>query len=180
MKKTCTLFLMAISLISLFQSAACQTGKTDNNLPVRGFCISAPQSKGIDEFVKFIDEELAPRSVNTLILRVDYNYKYESHPELRDSGALSKREVKKLVAVCKKNNIQLIPQINLLGHQSWAGRLEKLLLVYPEFDETPLVNMPENYVWPNTDGLYCKSYCPLHPDVHKVVFELIDEICKNG
>jgi hypothetical protein len=25
--------------------------------------------------------------------------------------------------------------------------------------------------------LYCKSYCPLHPDVHKVVFEVVDEIC---
>jgi hypothetical protein len=37
--------------------------------------------------------------------------------------------------------------------------------------------MPEKYEWPNTDGLYCKSYCPLHPDVHKIVFGLIDEIC---
>ena len=27
------------------------------------------------------------------------------------------------------------------------------------------------------DRLYCKSYCPLHPDVHKVVFALVDEIC---
>jgi hypothetical protein len=49
--------------------------------------------------------------------------------------------------------------------------------VYPQFDETPHVKMPEKYVWPNEDGLYCKSYCPLHPDVHKVVFELVDEIC---
>jgi hypothetical protein len=37
--------------------------------------------------------------------------------------------------------------------------------------------MPERYVWPNADGLYCKSYCPLHPEVHKIVFDLIDEIC---
>ncbi len=177
MKKTFTFFLIAISLIFLSQSAAGQSGKVDNSLPVRGFCISAPRADGVNEFVKFIDEELAPRSVNTLILRVDYNYRYESHPELRDSGALSKHDVKKLVAVCRKNNIKVIPQINLLGHQSWAGRLEKLLLVYPEFDETPLVKMPEKYVWPNTDGLYCKSYCPLHPDVHRIVFELIDEIC---
>jgi hypothetical protein len=177
MKKSFTLFLTVISLASLFQFAVGQTEKTENNLPVRGFCISAPRSNGVDEFIKFIDEELAPRSVNTLILRVDYNYKYDSHPELRDSGALSKHEVKRLVSVCRKNNIKVIPQINLLGHQSWAARLEKLLLVYPEFDETPLVKMPEKYVWPNPDGLYCKSYCPLHPDVHKIVFELIDEIC---
>ena len=37
--------------------------------------------------------------------------------------------------------------------------------------------MPEKYEWPNADGLYCKSYCPLHPDVHKIVFELVDELC---
>jgi hypothetical protein len=30
--------------------------------------------------------------------------------------------------------------------------------------------------WSDKDGLYCKSYCPLHPDVHKVVFALIGEI----
>jgi hypothetical protein len=50
------------------------------------------------------------------------------------------------------------------------------LRVYPEFDETPHVKMPEKYEWPNEDGLYCKSYCPLHPDVHNVVFALVDEI----
>ena len=37
--------------------------------------------------------------------------------------------------------------------------------------------MPVTYTWPNAEGLYCKSYCPLHPEVHKIVFELVDEIC---
>ena len=151
---------------------------TDDLLPVRGFCIAAPQSGDLDRFIKFIDEELAPRNVNTLILRVDFNYQYESHPELKDSGALSKAEVKRLVESCRKNNISLIPQVNLLGHQSWAGKTGNLLKVYPQFDETPLVKMPEKYVWPNDDGLYCKSYCPLHPDVHAVVFDIVDEICE--
>jgi N-acetyl-beta-hexosaminidase len=152
-------------------------GKTQELLPVRGFCIAAPDSRHLDTFVKFIDEELATRKVNVLVLRVDYNYQFESHPELRDKDGLSKADVKKMVDVCKKHSIRLIPQINLLGHQSWAENLENLLEVYPEFDETPHVKMPEKYEWPNADGLYCKSYCPLHPGVHKVVFELMDEIC---
>src|SRR4030095_16093984 len=86
-------------------------------------------------------------------------------------------DVKKIVDVCRKNNIRLIPQVNLLGHQSWASTTHKLLQAYPQFDETPYVKMPEKYVWPNPDNLYCKSYCPLHPDVHKVVFDVMDEIC---
>lgn len=152
-------------------------GPATDQLPVRGFCIGAPDSNGIDEFVKFINEELAPRKVNTLIIRIDYNYQYESHPELRDSSALSKANVKKMVAACRKNQIRIIPQVNLLGHQSWASKVNNLLRVYPQFDETPNVKIPEKYIWPNADGLYCKSYCPLHPDVHTIVFDLMDEIC---
>jgi len=146
-------------------------------LPVRGFCIEAPNSDQINRFVKFVDEELSTRNVNVLILRIDYNYQFESHPELSKENGLSKKDITKLVRVCEKNKIRLIPQINLLGHQSWAGKIGKLLQVYPQFDETPHVIMPENHVWPNDDGLYCKSYCPLNPDVHPIVFDLVDEIC---
>lgn len=168
--------LFIIIFFFLAQRVVAQA-KIDSLLPTRGFCIAAPQPKQLDTFLKFINEELAPRQVNTLILRVDFNYEYDSHRELRDSIALSKRDVRKLVKACQKHNIRLIPQINLLGHQSWASTTYNLLRVYPQFDETPHVKMPEKYSWPNPDGLYCKSYCPLHPDVHAVVFDLVDELC---
>jgi Glycosyl hydrolase family 20, catalytic domain len=177
MKHFFSILLFTIGGIAFSQIVENSKDNPANTLPVRGFCIAAPQPKEMDGFIKFIDEELAPRSVNTLILRVDYNYQYEKHPELRDSIALSLKDVRRLVEVCKKNNIKIIPQIDLLGHQSWAGKTGNLLKVYPQFDETPLVKMPEKYVWPNADGLYCKSYCPLHPDVHAIVFDLLDEIC---
>ncbi len=147
-----------------------------NQLPVNGFCIAAPSHERLNDFVKFIENELAPNKVNTLVLRIDFNYAYESRPELQSNHTLSKEDVKSLVEVCKKNKIELIPQVNLLGHQSWASNLNKLLEVYPQFDETPHVQIPEKYEWPNDDNLYCKSYCPLHPEVHEVVFDLMDEI----
>jgi hypothetical protein len=151
--------------------------KENIDLPVRGFCIAAPRPGDVDLFTRFIKEELVTRKVNTLVLRVDYNYQFESHPELKDSIALSKADVKKIVSICKANGVRIIPQINLLGHQSWANKNNNLLRVYPQFDETPHIKMPEKYVWPNDDGLYCKSYCPLHPEVHPIVFSLMDEIC---
>lgn len=161
---------------ALFQSLAAQT--LDEKLPVRGFVIEAPSLQGLERFVKFIDEELAPSKVNLLVLRVDWNYAYTSHPELQDEHPLTRADVEKLVAVCRKNGIRLVPQVNLLGHQSWAKQTHALLRAYPEFDETPSIKT-ENYSgWPNPDGLYCKSYCPLHPDVHKVVFDIVDEICE--
>jgi len=168
--------LACVLALGMLPSAA-QDQKPDI-FPVRGLSIAAPNKAGVDPFVKFIKEELAPKKVNTLILRVDYNYEFESQPELRDSIALSKADVKKIVNACKNAGIKIVPQINLLGHQSWASNLGNLLEVYPQFDETPHVKMPEKYEWPNPDGLYCKSYCPLHPDVHKIVFNVMDEICE--
>ena len=148
----------------------------DSLLPVRGLCIAAPAPASIPRFVQFVDSVLGPKHLNVLILRVDFRYQYQSHPELVDSGALSESDVKQLVEACRRHDIRLVPQVNLLGHQSWASELGKLLEVYPQFDETPHIKIPETYVWPNEDGLYCKSYCPRHPDVHDVVFDLVDEI----
>jgi hypothetical protein len=168
--------ILTILALSAFLSIA-RADELDKLLPVRGFCIEAPRANGLNEFIAFVNDELAPRHVNTLILRVDYNYQYESHPEVRDGTGLSKADVKKLVEVCHTNHIRLIPQINLLGHQSWAKTTFGLLRSHPEFDETPQVKT-ENYTnWPNSDGLYCKSYCPLHPELHAIVFDLIDEVC---
>lgn len=169
--------LLLLSLISFFNYSHSQNTLSDT-LPVRGLCIGAPGPEGVDRFGKFIAEELAPRRVNTLILRVDYNYQYRSRPELANPQGLSKAAVEKMVEVCRRHDIRLIPLVNLLGHQSWHGSLGKLLEVYPEFDETPEVALPEDYEWPNPDGLYCKSYCPLHPEVHDVVLDLVDEICE--
>jgi hypothetical protein len=165
-------------VICLLMSPGARGGENpDTALPIRGFCIAAPSPRHLDAFIGFIEKELASRHVNTLILRVDYRYAYESHPELRDNEVLSKEAVKELVKVCRTNQIRVIPHINLLGHQSWASNTGSLLRHYPEFDETPRIKMPAKYEWPNPEGLYCKSYCPLHPKVHEVVFALMDELC---
>ena len=170
-------YTLSILFIFLFQLTIKAQATLDSLLPVRGLAIAAPTPRNLDSFIVFIDKELAPRKVNTMILRIDFNYQYKSRPELVDEGALSQAEVKKLVNAARKHNIRLIPQVNLLGHQSWANETGKLLAAYPQFDETPWVKMPEKYQWPNEDGLYCKSYCPLHPEVHKVVYDVVDEIC---
>jgi len=146
-------------------------------MPVRGFCIAAPRPDGVDRFIGFIDRELAPRHINTLVLRVDYNYQFKSHPELREHDALSTADVKKMVAACRRHGIKIIPEIDLLGHQSYRTHVESLLRVYPQFDETPWIKIPREGETNFPAGYYCKSYCPLHPGVHAVVFAVMDELC---
>ena len=80
MKKT---FLLVLLLFFFFEINI-NAQPLDSLLTVRGFCIAAPSPKNLDRFIKFINEELATRKVNTLILRVDYDYQYKSHPELAD------------------------------------------------------------------------------------------------
>ena len=150
-----------------------------------GFCFSNPSTlryrlrshRTSRDSIGSSKRELASRGVNTLILRIDFHYHFKSHPELVDDGALSYEQVQSLVKTCRGLKIRLIPQVNLLGHQSWQENVGKLLAVYPEFDETPSIKLPTKHQWPNKEGLYCKSYCPMHPEVHQVVFACVDEIC---
>lgn len=172
-KSILLLFVFQVSLVLAFA----QKPTLDSLMPIRAFAIAAPSIANLDSFIVFIQKELAPRKVNTLILRVDFNYQFKTHPELRDLSALTEADVNRLTASARSAGLEIIPQINLLGHQSWASKTTNLLTVYPQFDETPWVKMPAEYKWPNADSLYCKSYCPLHPDLHKIVFDLVDEIC---
>lgn len=177
MKKSILIILLLLGALYTPLHAQPAKESIDDALPIRGLAIEAPSVRGLGNFLKFIEEDLAPAHFNLLVLRIDWNYAYTTHPELADPNPLTREDVGKIVAACRKHGIRLVPQINLLGHQSWAKNTLNLLRVYPEFDETPSVKT-ENYTeWPNPEGLYCKSYCPLHPDVHKVVFALVDEIC---
>lgn len=174
--KKFVLFIILFITLPVYLNAQISDTNINSTLPVRGLAIAAPSSESIDLFLKFIEEELSPAHFNLLILRVDWNYAYESHPELRDPSPLTKEDVKRIVSVCKSNGIEIVPQVNLLGHQSWASTTNALLREYPEFDETPHIKTEDYTGWPNPDGLYCKSYCPLHPEVHDVVFAVVDEI----
>jgi GH18 family chitinase len=172
--------LTLLPILSLFTLATLAQPKpqpTPKDYPVRAIAIGAPAPAQLDSFINFINNELAPRRFNTMILMVDYGYQFKSHPELAEPNALSKEDVDKLTAACKAKDITIVPQINLLGHQSSRNHPGKLLEQYPEFDETPWIKFPAEYKWPNPDSLYCKSYCPLHPGVHKIVFDVVDELC---
>ena len=140
-------------------------------LPVRGLHTFAPAKKDLGAALAFIREALPREGVNTLIMELNYNFDFRSRPEFADPSALGKAEVQQIAKACRDTGIELIPQFNCLGHQSWAARTGKLLTKHPEFDETP-------GKYPGNKGIYCRSYCPLHPEVHKVLFDLIDELAR--
>lgn len=52
--------LPLLLLLSVFGGRVGAEETLDKTLPVRGFCISAPRPGRLDEFIRFIKEELAP------------------------------------------------------------------------------------------------------------------------
>ena len=88
--------------------------------PIRGLHIAAPKPDELTVALKFIQEALPKEGVNVLVLEFDYRYQFSKRPEVAEPDALSRDDVKQLVAACRKAGVRLIPQINLLGHQSWA------------------------------------------------------------
>jgi hypothetical protein len=113
--------------------------------------------------------KLAAVGVNVLVVEVNYSFDFQSHPELRPNGYMTKAQAQELARVARAQGIRLIPSLNCLGHQSWAKHTGALLTTYPRFDETP-------GQFPNNEGIYCRSWCPQNPEVNKVVFALIDEL----
>ena len=110
-------FLLAILLAIIVPKIQAQ----DTALIVKGFCVGAPSPERLEDFLSFMENDLAGNGINTLVLRVDFNYEYDSYPRLRNEHALSEQQVKRLVRTAHRNEIRMIPQINLLGHQSWAS-----------------------------------------------------------
>ena len=147
----------------------CAAGSAAQSFPVRGIHLAAPQPDEIALAERFIREALPKEGVNTLVLELNYRYQFSKHPEVVDANALSPDDLKHLATASRTAGVRLIPMINLLGHQSWAKNTFGLLRGHPEFDETP-------GKYPANEGIYCRSYCPLHPQLHGVIFDLMDEL----
>ena len=115
-------------------------------------------------------ETLSKQGINAIILEVDYNFAFKSHPELRrGTDPITRDGARRFAGLCKKFKMRLIPEFQSLGHQSWKAQTFPLLTVYPNFDLTP-------GAFPNNEGIYCREWDLLNPEVWRVVFELMDEI----
>jgi len=134
----------------------------------RAYHLTSPSGEKLPVTKPLIADVLAPMGINAIIVEVNYGYQFASHPELEGRG-LNKQQARELTEVCRRHGIRLIPLMNCLGHQSWGPRPGALLKKYPQFDETPSIAQDDKKI-------YCREWCPSHPDVNKIVFDLLDEL----
>jgi hypothetical protein len=123
----------------------------------------------IEELIKTIPP-LASMGINTIIFEVDYNFAFESHPELRrGKNPVTVKGARRLLEACRANGIRVIPEFQCVGHQSWAKETFPLLTGYPHLDLTP-------GAFPGNEDIYCREWDVMNPEVYSIVFALMDEI----
>ncbi len=137
---------------------------------LRGFHLRFGSHEDVPDLKRVISGALAPLGVNTLVLECNTSFVFTSHPEV-SGGTLTPEDARELSAHCREHGVRLIPLFECLGHQGWGGASNSLLRAHPEFDESPQV--PQSAAWPE---IYCRSWCPKHPEVLPLVFDLLDEL----
>jgi len=175
-----TILAVSALLATVWLLAACAARRAET-LPapgrplVLGFHVIVEDKAGAETLIGAVPA-LAAQGVNLLIAEVDYSFEYVSHPELRGEDPVSREAVKRLLAACRRFNIRLVPQFQSLGHQSWAEKTGPLLVKYPQFDESPGMYPGNKGKEPSGIDFYCRSWCPLHPDLDPIIFALYDEL----
>ncbi len=161
---------LSIAVFIIFVAFVNVSAKTKNPKPWRAIhLLDYNTDSALDELGKNL-ESLAGLGINVIILEVDYDFEFKSHPELRrGSTPITKAGARRFAELCRKLNIRLIPEFQSLGHQSWKDKTFPLLTVYPKFDLTP-------GAFPKNEGIYCREWDPTNPEVWRIVFKLMDEI----
>jgi hypothetical protein len=159
---------LRVTLILVALSMPCTISQAAAGWPWMGVHVDAPSGDRLERIGRSVPG-LAKLGVNALIIEVNYGFQFASHPELNSQGAITREQARAFAALCRANGIRVIPSINCLGHQSWAKHTAALLSRHPDLDET-------QGKYPGNEGIYCRSWCPLNPDVNRIVFPLIDEL----
>jgi len=129
------------------------------DMAVRGFhlCFQAGRPD-LDLAKRLIRDGIARSKMNTLVLELEGGVKFDSHPEIAAPNAISKDELRDVVDYAKRHFLEVIPQVQSLGHCDYwlfRGGAHRDLAERPErpFD-----------------------YCPSNPEVYRILFDLYEEI----
>jgi len=106
---------------------------------------------------EIIIDKIVRQKFNLVILEVNHQLRFESHPELSGKYSFSKKKLDSLVRLAREHNLKVIPQLQSLGHIS--GFLKRR----PELAEDKAL------LW---------SYCISNPKTRKVWEDLYAEICE--
>lgn len=186
-----------IKLIKDTVVPACEI-KDAPRMEFRGVHLMLPHP---DEFAfakRFVKYVLSPMGYNNIIMEIAGGMEFESHPEInaaveeafikgangewplfphKEAGmgkTVKKELLADFVAYCRSFGIDVIPEIQSLGHVQFMTLPHPDIAERPEKSETEKVDEREADIPPNE--FYGHSYCPSNPKSYEILFDLMDEI----
>lgn len=175
------------------------TIKDAPRMPFRGVHLMLPHPSQFDFAKRLVKYVISPMGYNCIIMEIAGGMEFESHPEINRAveeawakglagewphfphgeagmGATVKKELlRDFVAYCREFGVDVVPEIQSLGH------VQFMTVAHPDIAERPEgkekkeeIDGKDADIPPNE--FYGHSYCPSNPKSYEILFDLIDEI----
>lgn len=195
-------FVMGVeTLIKLEENGSFPIGQVQDRpmAKFRGFHLYLPGEEEMDFAKRLIKYIFSPNGYNHMIIEVAGAMEFESHPEINEAWVeanekaaaglwppvphgmvgghrvVKKDSVRDLVAYARRFGIEVIPEIQSLGH------VQFMTLAHPEIAERAAEEKKEEAVDTRfadalTPNFYAHSFCPSNPRSYEILFDLAEEI----
>lgn len=164
----------------------------------RGVHLFLPAEEEMDFTKRLIRDILSPMGYNFIIMQFSAAMVLEKHPEINEGflqvidkmkkgewpafphsdvggGKLvSKESVRDLVAYSRSYGIDIIPEIQSLGHVQYMTVSHPEIAEIPDEDENEVIDERVADVRPKK--FYKHSACPMNPKTYELLFDICDEI----
>ena len=165
----------------------------------RGVHLMLPHPDQFEFAKRFVKYVLSPMGYNMIIMELAGGMEFQSHPEINKAveeafvkgakgewplfphkeagmGKTVKQEtMKDFVRYCRSFGIDVIPEIQSLGHVQFMTIAHPDIAERPEKEEEKeKIDERQADIPPNE--FYGHSYCPSNPRSYEILFDLIDEI----
>jgi len=134
------------------------------DMRMRSWHSACPIVEDVEDYKRLLDT-LALLKFNTVMIEINDKLKYERHPDISSSGALSKEQLREIAAYARNLQFEVIPQVQTLGHFGYVLNKPG----YGRLSETAEPK-PGRGFW---------AYCPSNPDVYPLVFDLFTEVIET-
>lgn len=164
----------------------------------RGVHLFIPSMQQMDFARRLIKYMISPMGYNTIIMQVSGGMVYERHPKISEAFAnavemhnkglwpafphsgiaegkpITKEQLKEFLAYVRSFGIDVIPEVQSLGHVQYITHAYPEIAEIPEVEETQKVDTREEDLLPSQ--FYRHSYCPSNERSYEILFDIIDEI----
>ena len=166
--------------------------------PFRGVHLFLPSEKQMEFAKRLIKYMISPMGYNNVIIEIAAGMRFDSHPEINEAvlhankmndegkwppfphsgvaerGCISKENAADFVDYIRSFGIDVIPEVQSLGHVQFMTLAHPDIAEVEEVEEKLNIDTRDEDARPET--FYKHSYCPSNPKSYEILFDLIDEI----